>query len=182
MAVLIEAISIIMRRETIDKKYPGAWNAFVENTPNQTLCADDKIARLGFMSPFDVESFIKGLEKIGFKYVVNGQASEVAVIDQIKGFMTPCDWLDAGHVKIDNGKYEVAACKLKGCLSKFIIYPNGWEYNKSLSREYGFIPSGHLEKSLKYLRHENGSDVYFNKLTDGEVYIGRTGEMIKQVK
>ncbi len=63
MAVLVEAISIIIRRTAIDKKYPGGWDAFVKNAPNQTLCADKKIARLGFMSPFDVESFIKGLEK-----------------------------------------------------------------------------------------------------------------------
>jgi hypothetical protein len=174
MAVLVEAISIIIQRKTIDEKYPGGWDAFVENAPNGTLCADENVARLGFMSPFDVESFIKGLEKIGFRYIVDGQALEVAVIDQIRGFMTPCDWLDAGHVEIDGGKHEVTACKLKGCLSKCIISPIGWEYNKSLSREYGFIPSEHLDKSLKYLRHENGMDVYYNKLTNGEVYIGRS--------
>jgi len=180
MAVLVEAISIIIRRTTIDEKYPGGWDTFVEKAPNKTLCADKKIARLGFMSPFDVESFINGLEKIGFKYLVNGHASEIAVIDQIKGFTAPCDWLDAGHVEIDNGKHKVAACKLKGCRSKHIIFPEGWEYNKSLSREYGFVPNEHMEKSLQFLRHENGIDVYFNRLTGKETYIGRTGEIIGQ--
>lgn len=176
MAVLIEAISIIMRRSTIDEKYPGGWDAFVENAPNQTLCADKKIARLGFMSPFDVESFIKELEKCGIKYLVNGQSSEIAVIDQIRGFMIPCDWLYAGHVEMGDDKHKIAACKLKGCRSKCLIYPDGWEYEKSLSREYIFVPNEHLEKSLKYLRHENRLDVYLNKLTGKEVYIGRTGE------
>lgn len=176
MAVLVEAISIIIRRKTIDEKYPGGWNAFVEDAPNRTLCADNKIARLGFMSPIDVQSFIKGLEKIGFNYLVNGQSSEIAVIDQIKGFMVPCDWLDAGHVEIGKDKQVVTACKLKGCRSKTIIFPYGWEYNKSLSRSYGFVPDEHIEKSLKYLRHENGLDVYLNKLTGEEVYIGRTGK------
>jgi hypothetical protein len=33
-----------------------------------------------------------------------------------------------------------------------------------------------VDKSLKFLRHENGVDVYLNKLTDEEVYSSRTGE------
>jgi len=110
---------------------------------------------------------------------VNGQTSEIAVIDQLKGFMAPCDWLNAGHVEMDSDKYKIAACKLKGCRSKHIIFPEGWEYNKSLSREYGFVPNEHMGKSLKYLRHENGIDVYLNKVTGKEVYIGRTGKVEK---
>jgi len=180
MAVLIEAISLIILREIIDEKYPGGWDAFVDNAPNQTLCADENIARLGFMSPNDLDSFIKGLEEIGFQPFVDGQSSEAAVIDQIRGFMAPCDWLDVGRVEIDGGKHEVTACKLKGCLSNCIILPDGWEYDKSLSKEYIFIPSEHLGKSLQYLRHESGIDVYYNELTGKEVHIGRTGEVINK--
>jgi hypothetical protein len=46
----------------------------------------------------------------------------------------------------------------------------------SLNRTFGFVPNGELEKSLEFLRHENGSDVFLNKLTGKEVYTGRTGE------
>jgi hypothetical protein len=67
------------------------------------------------MSPVDVESFINELEKLGFIYLADGKSSEIAVIDQIKGYMIPCDWLDAGQVKINNGQHKVAACKLKKC-------------------------------------------------------------------
>lgn len=183
MAVLIEGISIVIRRKTIDEKYPGGWDGFVEDAPNRTLCADDKIARLGFMDPNDAESYIKGLEKIGFKYIVDGKTSEIAVIDQTRGFMADCNWLEAGRVEMaDDTKHIFTACILKGCKSKQLIFPHGWKYEESLSCHYGFIPSGHLEKSLKYLRHENGLDVYYNKLTDQEVYIGRTGEMIRHKK
>ena len=48
-----------------------------------------------------------------------------------------------------------------------------------ISREYGFVPNEHMGKSLKYLRHENGIDVYLNKVTGKEVYIGRTGKVEK---
>ena len=54
--------------------------------------------------------------------------------------------------------------------------PDGWEYEKSLSSSYGFAPSEHIEKGLKFLRHEDGKDVYFNELTGKEVYVGRTGQ------
>jgi hypothetical protein len=35
-----------------------------------------------------------------------------------------------------------------------------------------------VDKSLEFLRREDGLDVYFNKLTGKEVYIGRTGETL----
>jgi hypothetical protein len=125
------------------------------------------------MSPVDVESFINELEKLGFIYLADGKSSEIAVIDQIKGYMIPCDWLDAGQVKINNGQHKVAACKLKKCQLEYIIFPEGWDYDQSLSRAYAFVPSEHVDKSLKYLRHENGLDVYLNLLTNEEVYVGR---------
>ncbi len=181
MAVLIEAISVIIRRTTINDKYPGGWDDFVLTAPNNTLCADDKIARVGFMSPDDVKSFIKGLEKNGFIYLADGKAVDIAVIDQLKGFMVPCDWLSAGHVEI-NGQYKIAACKLKKCRSYHIALPEDWIYEQSLSREYAYVPSEHMDKSMKYLRHENGVDVYLNLLTDEEVYVGRADNIFKDTK
>ena len=57
MAVLVEGISVIVRRDAIESKYDGGWDTFVDNVPNATLCADDEIARVGFMGPADVEAF-----------------------------------------------------------------------------------------------------------------------------
>jgi hypothetical protein len=58
MSVLIEAISVVMRADELLKKFPGGWDAFKGIVPNQTLCADNEIVRVGFMTPQDVESFI----------------------------------------------------------------------------------------------------------------------------
>ena len=55
MAVLIEAISVVVRADELLKKFPGGWDAFKSIVPNQTLCADNEIVRVGFMSPQDVE-------------------------------------------------------------------------------------------------------------------------------
>jgi hypothetical protein len=40
MAVLVEAISVIIKRTAIDEKWPGGWEAFVRDVPNRTLCFD----------------------------------------------------------------------------------------------------------------------------------------------
>jgi hypothetical protein len=57
-----------------------------------------------------------------------------------------------------------------------VVTPPGWVYEKSLSSSYGYVPTGHKDGGLKYLRHEDGLDVYLNTLTGAEVYVGRTGE------
>jgi hypothetical protein len=54
--------------------------------------------------------------------------------------------------------------------------PDWWKYEGSLSHTFAFAPAELVDKSLKFLRHENGVDVYLNKLTDEEVYSSRTGE------
>jgi hypothetical protein len=40
MAVLVEAISVIVRRDTIARRYDGGWPGFVAAAVNSTLCAD----------------------------------------------------------------------------------------------------------------------------------------------
>ena len=54
--------------------------------------------------------------------------------------------------------------------------PDGWVYEGSLSQTFGFVPTENADKSLKFLRHENGLDVYYSELTGKEVFVGRTGE------
>jgi len=44
MTILIECVSVIIKRNL-----PGWWQTFMRGVPNQTLCADDELARIGFM-------------------------------------------------------------------------------------------------------------------------------------
>ncbi|MGD0332170.1 MAG: hypothetical protein ABSA90_02815 [Xanthobacteraceae bacterium] len=46
-------------------------------------------------------------------------------------------------------------------------------YENSLSRQNVIVPPEQVDRSLKFLRHENGLDVYRNNLTGQEVFIGR---------
>jgi hypothetical protein len=173
MAVLVEAISVVIRRSRIESAYPGGWERFVADCPNETLCADGDLARIGFMTPADVESYVRGLGEMGLVFQQNGKAIDIAVVDQRRGPTISCSWLAFDHLEI-NGNC-VAASRLAGSAEQSLVTPQGWVFDDSLSATYGFIPTGAEHKSLRFLRHENGVDVYLNTLTGREVFVGRAG-------
>ena len=177
MAVLIEGISVVVRVDELLKKFPGGWDAFKNIVPNQTLCADNEIARVGFMAPQDVESFIKQLQRVGLVFLCDGEAIDIAVADQMHGITSNCKWLEFGHVDMDGCATRIAACRLVGSCVNQVITPPNWRYEDSLSSTFGFVPNEHAEKGIKYLRHENGLDVYLNPITGQEMYVGRTGDL-----
>ena len=63
MAVLVEAISIIVRRPAIAERFEGGWPAFQDVIPNATGCYDADLVRVGFMHPADAEAFLSVLDK-----------------------------------------------------------------------------------------------------------------------
>jgi len=185
MAVLVEAISVIVRKDAIERKYAGGWNAFVEAVPNATLCADDDIARIGFMSPEDVEAFERRLQRHGFVFLDHGKAIDFAVADQQRGLTTECDWLEFGKLHFDEGEGKVSACwffdaprvawgtHTRGTSMQLATLKD-WEFEGSLSQQFGFVPSGQENNRLKFLRNDDGIEVYLDVDTGKEVCIGRT--------
>jgi len=177
MAVLVEGISVIIRRKAIEEKFSGGWEAFVDDVPNQTLCADDELARVGFMSPADVKAYVGHLEEFGLCYLSQGRAVDLVVGDQLQGPATPCDWGQFGHVNVGGDPSQrVAACRTVGSTVKMLISPDGWQYEGSPSQSFGFVPGAHPENGLMFLRRENNVDVYHNSLTGREMYVGRTAK------
>jgi hypothetical protein len=116
---------------------------------------------------------VDNLESVGVIHLKDGNSQDIVVADQMKGPATPCDWAEFGRVDMAPGQ-TVSAIQLKGAASKKIFCPDGWTYEQSLSGNFGFAPEWAQDKSLKFLRHENGLDIYLNVLTGKEVLIGRT--------
>lgn len=177
MAILVEGISVITKVQEIHKRVPGGWEGFKRLIPNNTLCSDNEIARVGFMTPDDVQAFIAELENHSLVFQSNGESIDIAVADQLHGLTTKCSWLEFGHINLDNDpKKRVAACRLVGSVEQQFFTPDNWSFDNSLSSSYGFSPTSADKKGLKFLRHENGLDVYLSELTGEEVYIGRTNK------
>ncbi len=179
MAILIEGISVIIKVQEIHKRVLGGWEGFKKLVPNRTLCSDNEIARVGFMSPDDVESFVAELEGNSLIFQSNGEAVDIAVADQLRGLTTKCSWLEFGHINLDNdSKKRVAACRLVGSKENQLFTPNGWCFENSLTSSYIFSPTSAEKKGRKFLRHENGLDIYLSELSGKEVYVGRTGKSV----
>src|SRR6266853_4840789 len=104
MAVLVEGISAIIRVQAIHERFPGGWKAFVSKVPNQTLCSDNELARIGFMSPDDCRAFVDNLDRVGIAFLRNGQSQDIVIADQLRGFTVPCEWADFGRIEISPGQ------------------------------------------------------------------------------
>lgn len=171
MAVLIEAISVVFRKESIDDKFPGGWKRFVEEAPNRTLFSDGQIGCVGFMCPDDVGHYVNYLESFGLDFHVGDQTKDIAVVDQIRGFTIPSPWLKFGEQEKDGN--VVKACWLAGEHPGFVFTHRGWEFDGSLSEKSGFVANEDVEERLAFLRHEDGLDVYLDRGTGKEMFRGR---------
>ena len=174
MAVLVEAISVIVSCAVIEARYPGGWDAFQKLVPNSTLCSDGELVRIGFMAPMDAKAFVEQLQKAGLVFVRNGKAVDVAVVDQLQGPTAACDWMEYGQLPYGDSDKRVAACRAACSRSTQVATPPGWEYERSLSAMHHYVRTDAVAKEFKYLRSENGMDVYLNLKTGEEVYMGRT--------
>jgi hypothetical protein len=174
MPVLIEAISVVVRRDAVDAKFPGGFETFMGWVSNKTLCADADLARVGFMAPEDVKHFITELEAQGLIYLREGSSLDIAVIDQQRGFTAPCDWAETGRIESGSVGGSVLACRFVGSSEEIFITPDGWVFEGSLSQKFTFVENGRVSEYLDFVRSEDGVKVYRDIRSGELVYIGRT--------
>ena len=177
MAVLIEAISVVIKAKQLLEQYPGGWKKFKEDVPNQTLCADGEIVRIGFMVPSDVEIFINSLQNIGLVFLKNETTEDIVVVDQQRGPVMNCPWIEYGKIELDgNPKKQISACRLKGSKSNKVVMPENWKYEDSLSEKYTFISSEDVDRRIIRFKNEENVETYFDLKTGEKVYVGRTNK------
>ena len=154
MAVLVEGISVVVRLSAIETKVSGGWDQFRSLVPNSTLCADDELARVGFLMPDRVAAFVELLEDQGLAFLVGGEAVDLAVVDQQAGLTVNCDWLEFSRFRWGKESDEdrfVGACWLyEGKRIGFgpvmpakgfsLATPPGWKFEGSLSQKFSFTP------------------------------------------
>lgn len=160
MAVLVEGISVLVRKEAIEAKMPGGWKRFLLHVPNQTLCHDEKLARVGFMNPQDVGEFIDELAELGLTFLDEGKATDLVVCDQLRGPTTECDWLQFCRSGFGDSGGKVGMAWWWHRKTSFGVHmpakglqlhtPPGWEFEGSLSDKYTFVPEGEQPP-----RHDN---------------------------
>jgi Flp pilus assembly protein TadD len=176
MPVLIEALSVVVRREAIARRYKGGWPGFVADALNKTLCADADIARLGFMHPDDVSAFVQRLERHRLVFLdAAGKSVDIVVVDQRNGPTTPCGWIEFYRQGVPGG--TVSAARSADSREEELFCPNKWEFERSLSNNFEFHPSANVNEDLAFVRREHGTDVFRDRRTGKEVFIGRTSPL-----
>ena len=187
MAVLCEGISVIVRRDSIDHCLEGGWPAFQELVPNATLCSDGTLARVGFMDPRNVEEFVDTLEPLGLELF-----KDMAVVDQMSGPTRECEWLEFGRFQVGKSEEDKASMcwlfegeRIMGkalyinANAKELHTPPGWQYEGSMSQQFTFVPMEDLEDRMEFLRSDDELDVYRDRATDKEVFVGRPARVPK---
>ena len=139
MAVLVEMLSIVIRMQAIEEKYPGGFPALERDPPNFTLCSDGELVRVGFMSPRDTDLYIQDLENLGFVHQQDGEATDLVVMDQLQGPLLPCSWAEFGYIEFNTDPpRRVTACRAAGSRVDSFHVPDGWSRDRLLSASYVF--------------------------------------------
>jgi len=153
MAVLVEGISVLVRKDAIKNKMQGGWQRFLLTVPNSTLCYDDELARVGFMDPTATGEFIEELESMGLTYIEEGHPVDLLVCDQQRGPMLDCEWIQFARLFVEHGKVGAAWLWLgprrghgvhmpaKGLK---LHTPQGWKFEDSLSDKFTFVPESQV--------------------------------------
>jgi tetratricopeptide (TPR) repeat protein len=166
VSVLVEAISVVVRKDAVATRYPGGVARLEADCPNATFCADDDLVRVGFMTPDDVRAYVAGLEAEGLVFVRQGACVDMAVVDQHTGPTARCDWLV--YLKHAEG---FAAAWLKGADPGALRAPRGWTPAESAA--FGRVLTLEEVGRLTFVETRGNTDVYRDPATGQRLYVNR---------
>lgn len=188
MAVLIEANSVVVRVDAIQRSYEhGLWD-FRREVPNRTFCTDGVLARASFMTPVDVERFVNALALRGLRFRRMHPQRDIALVDQELGDAERHDWLAVYHIPVDSGRITVAECTdAAACEARAldaspevivadgrpVAVPAQWQYASSLSASGIPLEDEEADARMQVLNDDsNGLCTCFDATTGRIVYIG----------
>ena len=173
MAVLVEALSVIARSDGISKHYEGGEKAFIAEVPTANFCFDGELTRIGFMHPNDVSLYAKLLSERGLNHISTSDPADFLVVDQLQGPLDQCGWLK--FYRIGKLTFSIAVCSLVGGRVAGVAVPDGWEYEGSISQEFGWMRIDAPNTQLQFVRRSGHIDFYLDELSEKEMYCVRYG-------
>jgi Tetratricopeptide repeat len=169
MAILIEAINVVVKLDVLRTRYPGGIAAYEQDCPNRSFCADNHLARVGFLNAEEMEAFVARLDELGLCPLLDGCSADIAIVDQVVGPTAPCPWLSWGK-HIDG----FSLAWLEGTDPGPVVVPLGWTLADS-QRVQADQPHPEAQaEGLEFVRHDEELDVYRDPRTGREVYLSRS--------
>jgi tetratricopeptide (TPR) repeat protein len=161
MAIPIEGYSVVAQKARIVHLLE---NGSI-NVPNNTALADDDIWRCSFMEQTDALDFIRSLEKLDLNGS-RGPDSDIVLVNEFDCSVNPyCEWLVTA-------RWEKAVIAWRtGTHPEKIVAREGWDPKAGSGLHFADRNS---MDNLEFLRLDGNVEVYRNKETGKEVYVGRT--------
>ena len=172
MAVLVEAVCAIVRRDAIEERIAGRWATFANAVPTAAFCFDDELASVGFMAVADAETFLAHLQSLGLRVRSDSGDSDACLVEQLGRGGAPAPWLGTTRMSLDEIGGEVTVAFLKGTSERRIVMPGGWKFQDSISQTpLDFMRAD--ASRLEFIRSQGNVEVYWDKEQQREVYVGR---------
>ena len=164
MSILVEAITVVFLNATADRHIQGGVNSVQTNAPNSTFRTDGLISAISFMGPESTGNFVDTLLTVGMEFVEDGVAQDIVVLDQHRGPTAHCDWIGFNQ----NADGNSIAWLVGHPQGDMAVYDNWLPHNDLMFRD------GQVEETMKFLREEDGLDVYLDLETGQECFRPQT--------
>lgn len=174
MAVICEAISVLIAVETLIRTFPDGPAGYEQACPNESFCSDGVLTRVGFMHHNDSKEWVQRLEDLGFTYVYQAQsgayqAIDLIVVDQLQGPLAECDWLDTDIV--DGDRWAWLHEYGRGIESA----PSGWLRGRSQDMTF----HAKEDEMTMPISHGDVFDESIDPVTGETIYVGRSFENVQ---
>ena len=172
MAVLIEAVCAVARRDSIESRIAGGWTAFSAAVPGGAFCYDNELASVGFMAVADAERFLAHVQSLGLRVDTSEGEVDACLVEQLGRGGLPAHWLRTTRMSLPEIGGEVTVAFLEGTSERRVVMPGGWKFEGSASQTpFEFVRAD--ASHLKFMRSQGSVDVYWDETQGREVYVGR---------
>lgn len=176
MTILIEAISIVVRCDSLERLGSEGLDIFYSSIPNQTYYSDGSLARVGFMDEQDALDFIAFLESLGLRHLQGEESVDFAIVLQGQKESSRCEWLERFEIDCQGTVLDMAAfvdaegnVHLEEEPGEFVA-SDGWSLDEAIIYQ-------ECRDKLTYLKSQcldSGGIIDHYRSHDGQItYIGR---------
>jgi hypothetical protein len=127
LSVLVEAVTLLVRRESLERAYPGGAGAFVQTVralpdPPRFACeGDGRLVNVSFAHPALLNGVVELLEEHRIVSSVAATDPDYVIVDQLTGPTLPCPWLEW-----ERFTDAVTVAWMEGSEPGALAAPDGW--------------------------------------------------------
>jgi hypothetical protein len=176
MPVVCEFISVIIRRDSIDKYFQGGWCQFIIDDKGGPMCCDGELVSVGFMNSEATHLFLDYLKNKGLQYdqSLNNASTlreidDIVILDRFMGHNESANWIDFGDRKFNDEKHF--CCWLKGSSLETLNFSNGFGKGNEARIATIHTTPNEFNDNHYFSRTENDLDIYCDFEKKYEVYL-----------